>query len=228
MGIPTGGPGHRDTPWRRNRLFLSPKMRTLEKMSTRLPLQSPRFLLGLFRLLLAEGRSQCCSLAWRFWRIKPLAMAAAMAAHRLARVCRRRDGQQGGRRRGSQPRQGPIPGGAGKREPPLARSAAAGGHPRPAPRGSCCRRGSPHGCPAAPPALPRCRGTCSGRECLREGWRRGAERAGLGAEPHSVGSGPAGSVSSLGCPSAPRRRPLARRCHRRGRGGYRRLLQAPA
>lgn len=55
-------------------------MRTLEKISTRLPLQSPRFLLGLLRLLLADGRSQCCSRACRFWRIKPLAMAAAMVA----------------------------------------------------------------------------------------------------------------------------------------------------
>lgn len=70
---------HRHTPWRRNLLFLRPKMRTLEKISTKLPLQSPRFLLGLLRLLLAEGRSQCCSRAWRFCRIKPLAMAAAMA-----------------------------------------------------------------------------------------------------------------------------------------------------
>lgn len=55
-------------------------MRTLEKMSTRFPLQSPRVLLGLLRLLLADGRSQCCSRACRFWRIKPLAMAAAMVA----------------------------------------------------------------------------------------------------------------------------------------------------
>lgn len=93
---PPGGPGHRHAPWRRNRRFLSPKMRTLEKMSTRLPLQSPRFLLGLFRLLLAEGRSQCCSLACRFWRIKPLAMAAAMAARRLAHAGRHRDGQGAG------------------------------------------------------------------------------------------------------------------------------------
>ena len=53
-------------------------MRTLEKISTRLLLQSPRFLLGLLRLRLADGRSQCCSRACRFWRIKPLAMAAAM------------------------------------------------------------------------------------------------------------------------------------------------------
>lgn len=67
-------------PWRRNLRFLRPKMRTLEKISTRLPLQSPRFLLGLLRLLLADGRSQCCSRACRFWRIKPLAMAAAMVA----------------------------------------------------------------------------------------------------------------------------------------------------
>lgn len=77
-----GAPPNRDPhrPWRRNLRFLRPKMRTLEKMSTRLPLQSPRFLLGLLRLLPADGRSQCCSRACRFWRIKPLAMAAAMVA----------------------------------------------------------------------------------------------------------------------------------------------------
>lgn len=75
-GAPRNSDPHR--PWRRNLRFLRPKMRTLEKISTRLPLQSPRFLLGLLRLLLAEGRSQCCSRACRFWRIKPLAMAAAM------------------------------------------------------------------------------------------------------------------------------------------------------
>lgn len=77
-GAPPNGDPHR--PWRRNLRFLRPKMRTLEKISTRLPLQSPRFLLGLLRLLLADGRSQCCSRACRFWRIKPLAMAAAMVA----------------------------------------------------------------------------------------------------------------------------------------------------
>lgn len=77
-GAPPNSDPHR--PWRRNLRFLRPKMRTLEKISTRLPLQSPRFLLGLLRLLLADGRSQCCSRACRFWRIKPLAMAAAMVA----------------------------------------------------------------------------------------------------------------------------------------------------
>ena len=88
---PDREPQHR--PWRRNLRFLRPKMRTLEKMSTRLPLQSPRFLLGLLRLLLADGRSQCCSRACRFWRIKPLAMAAAMVA--LARVRRREARREG-------------------------------------------------------------------------------------------------------------------------------------
>lgn len=85
MPSQTGAPPHSDPhrPWRRNLRFLRPKMRTLEKISTRLPLQSPRFLLGLLRLLLAEGRSQCCSRACRFWRIKPLAMAAAMVAQRM-------------------------------------------------------------------------------------------------------------------------------------------------
>lgn len=54
-------------------------MRTLEKMSTRLPLQSPLFLLGLFLRRLVEGRSKCCSLACLFCLIRPLAIAAAMA-----------------------------------------------------------------------------------------------------------------------------------------------------
>lgn len=82
LGGKVGAPPNRDPhrPWRRNLRFLRPKMRTLEKISTRLPLHSPRFLLGLLRLLLADGRSQCCSRACRFWRIKPLAMAAAMVA----------------------------------------------------------------------------------------------------------------------------------------------------
>lgn len=59
--------------------FLRPKMRTLEKMSTRFPLQSPLFLLGLFLRRLVEGRSKCCSRACLFCLISPLAMAAAMA-----------------------------------------------------------------------------------------------------------------------------------------------------
>lgn len=68
------------TPCLRSRRFLSPKMRTLEKMSTRLPLQSPLFLLGLFFLRrLVEGRSKCCSRACLFCLISPLAIAAAMA-----------------------------------------------------------------------------------------------------------------------------------------------------
>lgn len=54
-------------------------MRTLEKMSTRLPLHSPLFLLGLFLRRLVEGRSKCCSRACLFCLISPLAMAAAMA-----------------------------------------------------------------------------------------------------------------------------------------------------
>lgn len=67
------------TPCRRSLRFLRPKIRTLEKMSTRFPLQSPLFLLGLFLLLLVDGRSICCSRACLFWRIKPLAIAAAMS-----------------------------------------------------------------------------------------------------------------------------------------------------
>lgn len=54
-------------------------MRTLEKMSTRFPLQSPLFLLGLFLRRLVEGRSKCCSRACLFCLISPLAIAAAMA-----------------------------------------------------------------------------------------------------------------------------------------------------
>lgn len=129
--------------------------------------------------------------------------------------------QAGGGRRGAQPRRGPIPGGAGERarEPPPGRGAAAAGPPRPAARGSCSRRGSPHGCSAAPPALPRRRAPAP----------RGTERGVLGADPRCAAPGRAGGFASPGCPSAPRcHRPLARRCHRRGWGGYRRLFQAPA
>ena len=54
-------------------------MRTLEKMSTRFPLQSPLFLLGLFLRRLVVGRSNCCSRACLFCLISPLAIAAAMA-----------------------------------------------------------------------------------------------------------------------------------------------------
>lgn len=66
-------------PCLRSLLFLRPKMRTLEKMSTRFPLQSPLFLLGLFLRRLVEGRSKCCSRACLFCLISPLAIAAAMA-----------------------------------------------------------------------------------------------------------------------------------------------------
>lgn len=51
-------------------------MRTGEDVR-RLPLQSPRFLLGLLRLLLADGRSRGLAPRTAGW-IKPLAMAAAM------------------------------------------------------------------------------------------------------------------------------------------------------
>lgn len=70
---------HTHTPCLRSRLFFRPKIRTLEKMSTRLPLHSPCFLAGLLRLRWVVGRWACCSLAWRFCRIKPLAIAAAMS-----------------------------------------------------------------------------------------------------------------------------------------------------
>lgn len=66
-------------PCLRSLRFLRPKMRTLEKMSTRFPLQSPLFLLGLFLRRLVEGRSKCCSRACLFCLISPLAIAAAMA-----------------------------------------------------------------------------------------------------------------------------------------------------
>lgn len=93
-------------------------MRTLEKISTRLPLQSPRFLLGLLRLLLADGRSQCCSRACRFWRIKPLAMAAAMVAPGMGPG----KGGDGGKRSRREEREGAAqsavhPGGGGARRP---------------------------------------------------------------------------------------------------------------
>lgn len=67
------------TPCLRSLLFFNPNIRTLEKMSTRFPLHSPCFLPGLFRRRWVVGRWACCSLAWRFCRIKPLAIAAAMA-----------------------------------------------------------------------------------------------------------------------------------------------------
>lgn len=66
-------------PCLRSLRFLRPKIRTLEKMSTRFPLQSPLFLLGLFLRRLVEGRSKCCSRACLFCLISPLAIAAAMA-----------------------------------------------------------------------------------------------------------------------------------------------------
>lgn len=182
-------------------------MRTLEKMSTRLPLQSPRFLLGLFRLLLAEGRSQCCSLACRFWRIKPLAMAAAMAARRLAR-----DGQGGGRR-GAQPRRGPIPGGSGLARASLLPSGTRGG----------CRGEAP------PPRYPAGAALPPGVTAWAP--RRPAPAAAGGGARSEAGSGQSSAPRSParaggfvsprpGCPlSALRcRRPLARRCHRSGSG----------
>ena len=90
-------------------------MRTLEKMSTRLPLQSPRFLLGLLRLLLADGRSQCCSRACRFWRIKPLAMAAAMVAPaRVRRREARREGSRGTPERDGETQAAACPRGGGE------------------------------------------------------------------------------------------------------------------
>lgn len=67
------------TPCLRSLLFFRPNIRTLEKMSTRFPLHSPCFLPGLFRRRWGVGRCWCCSLACRFWRINPLAMAAAMS-----------------------------------------------------------------------------------------------------------------------------------------------------
>lgn len=67
------------TPCLRSLLFFKPNIRTLEKMSTRLPLHSPCFLPGLLRLRWVVGRWACCSLACRFCRINPLAIAAAMS-----------------------------------------------------------------------------------------------------------------------------------------------------
>lgn len=72
-------------PCLRSLRFLRPKMRTLEKMSTRLPLHSPLFLLGLFLRRLVAGRSKCCSRACLFCRMSPLAMAAAMAPNLVTR-----------------------------------------------------------------------------------------------------------------------------------------------
>lgn len=69
----------RHTPCLRSLLFFKPNIRTLEKMSTRLPLHNPCFLPGLFRRRWVVGRWACCSLACRFWRINPLAIAAAMS-----------------------------------------------------------------------------------------------------------------------------------------------------
>lgn len=76
------------TPCLRSLRFLRPKMRTLEKMSTRFPLHSPLFLLGLFLRRLVEGRSRCCSRACRFCLMSPLAIAAAMARNVTARGAR--------------------------------------------------------------------------------------------------------------------------------------------
>lgn len=135
---------------------------------------------------------------------------------------------------------GTHPWGRGRAGASSARGAAAEGHPHPAAGGSCRRRGSPHGCSAVPPPCPGAGAPT--RWALRAGWRSGAapsERDSGQSRARSapvgsgrvdrVGSGPPGSVASRGCSSAPsRRRPLARRCHRHGRGGYRRLFPAPA
>lgn len=178
---PPSGFGHRHAPWRRNRRFLSPKMRTLEKISTRLPLQSPRFLLGLFRLLLAEGRSQCCSLACRFWRIKPLAMAAAMAVRRLAHAGRRRDGQGAGGGALS-PGGAPSPRARARGRGSLLRGEARLRRAPPALRPSGAAPAAGHRM-GAPPPLPPCPGAGRplGRRLRAE--RRGAEQGVLGAEP---------------------------------------------
>lgn len=61
-------------------------------MSTRLPLQSPRFLLGAAPPPAGGQPVPVLLRACRFWRIKPLAMAAAMVAP--ARVRRRRHGEE--------------------------------------------------------------------------------------------------------------------------------------
>lgn len=157
-------------------------------------------------------------------------MAAAMAARRFAHAGRRRDGQAGGRRRrrwwGAQPRRGPIPGGEGASSGPKGRLQR--GNPS-SPRG-------PREQPPPPPPPPGVTSEVPRRPSRPGGTPEGREeRAGLGAEPRpsefglelGVGSG-RHSVASRGCPSTAHRRPLARRCHRRGRGGYRRVFQAPA
>lgn len=77
------------TPCLRSLLFFKPNIRTLEKMSTRFPLHSPCFLPGLFRRRWAVGRWACCSLACRFCRIKPLAIAAAMSQPTQTQPCLR-------------------------------------------------------------------------------------------------------------------------------------------
>lgn len=175
-------------------------------------MQSPRFLLGLFRLLLAEGRSQCCSLACRFWRIKPLAMAAAMAASRLAHAGRRRDGQGGGRRRDAQPRRGPIPGGAGERVPPPARGAAAAGHPLFPSLPPSGRRELPPPprvtawVPRRPSRRAPAQGHLLGRRGLApSGAERGERHSGQSRAPSGrVESSPAGNVASPGAAPQPR------------------------
>lgn len=152
-----GAPPNRDPhrPWRRNLRFLRPKMRTLEKMSTRLPLQSPRFLLGLLRLLPADGRSQCCSRACRFWRIKPLAMAAAMVApgpgpEEGGAEGRELGAQSGkGRRGGQAGGAGPGAGSAQSRLGPIALSAERGAGPANAPGARRGERREPEVVPAA-------------------------------------------------------------------------------
>lgn len=92
--------------------------------------------------------------------------------------------------------------------------------------------------PAVLPAVSRRTDTCSGGSAGGLAERRGEGERDSGhsrARSAPVGSGRSGRVGSArqrrlpGLPSAPsRRRPLARRCHRHGRGGYRRLFPAPA
>lgn len=100
-------------------------------------------------------------------------MAAAMAARRLAR-----DGQ-GRRRRGAQPRRGPIPGGSGRARASLLPSGTRG----------CCRGVARP--PRDPPraALPLGVTAWAPRRpapaAAGGGARRGAERGGLGAEQRS-------------------------------------------
>ena len=206
-------------------------MRTLEKMSTRLPLQSPRFLLGLLRLLLADGRSQCCSRACRFWRIKPLAMAAAMVAPGPGP-------EEGGAERrelGTQEREGPAKR-AGRRGRGLGalspawdpsscpRSAGPGPQMRPGRGGA--NAGSPRSCP--PPRSRRILdwGRGRGRRRSRRLPARPASRAGGRAGRLLPGQGMEGR-----CRPGPARRSAQSalgRTQRRTRAAPRPVLPPPA